>query len=445
MPFLETVETLDLLVAQAMYWLSEDELLDEVLEHPKVRWGSESSWEVLVVAADTVMDVTSAKVTRLLDAAYVESGTVETTHTPEVKVDIVRTGESKPGTIELVFNAILRVEAAMNKPLPIDHVVLVLDENSVIEGYGGTNHGVAISLLPKFEDPTDPYEWEGLEMGLIHEVAHYFWQGNANWIDEGMANITERIHSIEQGLTFSALTPRRSKCEAHDLEMLTQWAVDTDSDQFICNYYMGEMLFIDLLESLGREVFTERSHELYAAAPAGIEQIRQIFHDQLDIVERHWSGDWNAPENRDLTEGIERASLQLVQWNDLPAFNPSTNTIAFSGTLLGNAVLLAPHISIAREKVWNFSLCPFNSEECVGAILPKPAGGGKWVLDDFPGWSVAVIYDVQAQSFRIEFPFPKALETPTDYVVVIRGFQNAEREPSIGTNDDILGYARIRH
>ena len=429
-----------------MYWLSEVELLDEVLEHPKVRWGSEPSWEVFVVAADTIKDVTSTKVAQLLDAAYVQSGAFETVYTPEVKVDIVRTGESKPGTIELVFNAISRVEAAMIKPLPVDHVVLVLDENSVTEGYGGNNiNGMAISLLPKYEDPNDQYAWEGLETGLIHEVAHYFWRGNADWIDEGMANITGRIHSIEQGLTFSALTPRRSKCEAHDLEMLTQWAVVTDSDQFICNYYMGEMLFIDLLERLGREAFTQRSHELYAVAPAGIEQIRQIFHEQLDIVERHWSGDWNAPENRDKTEGIERASHQLVQWDNLPAFNPATNTVAFSGTLLSNAVLLAPHISIAREKHWNFSLCPFDSEKCVGAILPQPAGGGKWVLDDFPGWSVAVVYDVEAQKFSVEFPFPKALETPTDYVVVVRGFQNAKRMPTIGANDDILGYARIRH
>ena len=152
----------------------------------------------------------------------------------------------------------------MNKPLPTDHVVLVLDEDSVRTGYGGNNQGVAITLLPDGENPTDSYVWGLLEIGLIHEVSHYFWRGNADWIDEGMAGMTERIHAIEQGMSVAALVSRRSGCEAHDLEMLTQWAVAQDDGQFICNYYMGEMLFLELLETLGRDVFIQRSHELYA-------------------------------------------------------------------------------------------------------------------------------------------------------------------------------------
>ena len=90
LPFLETSETLDLLVADSMYWLAKDGLLDEVFAHPKVQEGSEPSWEVFVIAAKTIIDKSSDKIARLLDAAYVESEATETAYTSEVKVDIVR-------------------------------------------------------------------------------------------------------------------------------------------------------------------------------------------------------------------------------------------------------------------------------------------------------------------------------------------------------------------
>ena len=52
--------------------------------------------------------------------------------------------------------------------------------------------------------------------------------------------------------------------------------------------------------------------------------------------------------------------------------------------------------------------------------------------------------DNSTQSFTITFSFPEALGTPSDYVVVVGGFQDANRTPRIGSNVDNLGYARIR-
>ena len=101
--------------------------------------------------------------------------------------------------------------------------------------------------------------------------------------------------------------PQRNNCEAHDLEMLTEWNPGTESkDEFICNYFLGQMLFQELLENLGTEEFRQRLRELYrlslAAKDTGqtpsIAEVRQAFHDQADIVEKHWSGKLNAPENR---------------------------------------------------------------------------------------------------------------------------------------------------
>ena len=48
------------------------------------------------------------------------------------------------------------------------------------------------------------------------------------------------------------------------------------------------------------------------------------------------------------------------------------------------------------------------------------------------------------KSFTITFPFPEALRNPSDYVVMIGGYQDSSRTPRIGSQADTLGYARIR-
>ena len=46
--------------------------------------------------------------------------------------------------------------------------------------------------------------------------------------------------------------------------MLTEWNPGTESkDEFICNYYLGQLLFLELLENLGENEFKERLRELY--------------------------------------------------------------------------------------------------------------------------------------------------------------------------------------
>lgn len=452
LPFLESFETHDLHAASAMASLSRNRLLREVLSHQRLRDAEEGTWGALIVAAG-VTESTAGNIAHLLDTATVESGMAPTTLTDNMRVSIVRTGSSQPGSLEMVFEAASFVEETMELPFPTDHIMVVLDAGIDFGHAAGFYIGFAIAYMPVYEDLTDDFEYRKFTTGIIHELAHYFWTANTSWLNEGMANIHEYLYNLDQGMSRAQLKPRRGDCEAYDLEMLTEWFGHDTYEGRKCNYFMGETLFQDLLHEMGVEQFLEKARGLYSRAildradgkEVGIEQVRQIFDDQLDIVERHWSGDWNAPENRDMTEGIERASHQLVQWDNLPAFNPATNTVAFSGSLLGNAVLLAPHISIAREKQWNFSVCHSKNERCEGAILPYFTDGTQWVLDDHSGSSVAVIYDVKAQTFSVEFPFPKALENPTDYVVVIRGFQNAKRVPTIDSNDDILGYARIRH
>ena len=144
----------------------------------------------------------------------------------------------------------------------------------------------------------------------------------------------EYMYGVETGVSPGLLEkPQREDCEAHDLEMLTEQDPEQeDFERFHCNYYLGQSLFLELLESLGVEVFNERLRELYRLSLAakdtgdtpGIAQVRQAFHDQADVVEKHWSGKLNAPENRPFDEGRYLTNHDLIQWEQYPTSTMAT-------------------------------------------------------------------------------------------------------------------------
>ena len=162
----------------------------------------------------------------------------------------------------------------------------------------------------------------------------------------------------------------------------------------------------------------------------------------LSIVDKHWSGALHAPENRPFDEGVSRISHDLVQWERYPNYDEETEEVSFSGTLLADAVLSSETIQQARQgRYANFSLSIADVHGGLGVILP-PLDHGNWILD--PEDAVATTYQLDEGTFTVKFPFPTALSSPSDYVVIAWGFRDERRTPSIGDNIDVLGYARIR-
>ena len=96
-----------------------------------------------------------------------------------------------------------------------------------------------------------------------------------------------------------------------------------------------------MLGAFGRLQFVAKLRELYQVAlpvreaggdPPGIAAMRQVFAGQADIVEKHWSGALNAPENRPFDEGVNRRSHDVVQWDQHPTYDG--HSVTFSGTLI---------------------------------------------------------------------------------------------------------------
>ena len=340
----------------------------------------------------------------------------------------------------------------MQLPLPVSHVIVVLNDKTGSKGYGGANHDYAFSYNPEREQPLDTYGGYTFQSGIVHEIAHYYWRVDPDWIDEGVANTFEYLHGVESGVSQGLLErAHRENCEAHDLEMLTKWNPGVeDFDRFHCNYFLGQMLFHELLETLGAEGFNERLRELYrlslevkdAGDTPGIADVKQAFHDQSEIVENHWSGKLNAPENRPIDEGIYRRNHGLVQWDQYPTYNG--DSVSFTGTLLGDAVLSKETIHEARKGGYqNFLLYNADESGYVGTILPPLNDGQSWTLDD-PGDTTAIEYNLEERTFKVRFRLRRGLGSPSDYVVSVSGFQDENRVPFIGEKIDRLGYARIR-
>ena len=446
MQFLRVPDASDVLALRSIHTLARKGALAPLVDHPAFQDGLTEGLTTLVAAVGTMFEHPD-EISRMLDPGYasIESFSITTHLTPLIFVNIVGVGgASHPHAADAIANAGAFVERAMLLPLPIEHLILVLNDNAVSSGAAGTNYGFAFGYRPK-------YEGRRLMGGIVHEVAHYYWRGSEGWVDEGLANTIEHMHGIANGLSPGQMKAKRKGCEAHDLEMLSQWDPPVGSPEYDCNYYLGDRLFLDLREGLDDAEFSEKLRELYQltleekeiGGTPGIAAVRQVFADQDIIIDKHWSGKMNAPENRPFDEGQDRTMHDLIQWDQHPAHDG--HSVTFSGTLRGSAVLSNETMEQARAggEYANFTLYPADGYGYAGSILPPLKGGWTWTLDD-PGDTVATAYELDDGAFTVTFPFPEAFDRPADYVVLVWGFQDASRTPTINDSIDILGYARIR-
>ena len=455
MPFLELPDTTDVLALKGMHTLAQEGALSVLTKHP-IFWEGITEDDTVLIAASGTLSSTPDEIRHVLElgADAIETASLGTNLTPNLRISIVRTDrEPRPGTIEATRDLVEFVEDTMGIPLPVDHVIIVLNEEAVTDKYAGTNYGFAFSYLPEYEQQRGTPEWRSIQRGFVHEAAHHYWTRNEGWVDEGLANTVEYMFGRENGLSRGQLQPQREGCEAHDLAMFSEWNPrSSDLERYGCNYYLGQLFFQELLESLEGEAFGERMQELYRLTlqmqgddhVPGIDAVRRVFFDQAEIVERHWSGMMNAPENRPFNEGIDRTNHDLVEWGKYPTFEGGY--VSFKGRLLGDAILNHDVGTDAIRKPQNFSFRWADSREHLGNILPPLSRGRTWNLSGSDSVVASTYILNQATSeFNVTFQFAGYVDgNPTDYVVFVYGYQDDSRTPTIGERIDLLAYARIR-
>ena len=455
MPFLETFELGDLQIMRGLFDAERTGQLDTLLTNPMFRSGITDD-HVLMISIGAGMAYSRADaeaINRMLSPGYTDIETVAagTEFSPDMIFSVVRTGlPAQPWTLGTMRDSVELVERVMGMPLPVAHVVNVISEEHVKLGREGGHQASSFNSPPKWHGKKDTREGHLMQEHIVHEVAHYFWRGHMKgWISEGVARTFEYLFGEEQGLEPTTYANTRDGCQVHDLQMLDDVGGLPDTPEWICVYYLGAGLWIELSEHLGVGRFGEKMQELYLihrdelwprrSRELGIEDVRRVFATESDIVEKHWSGKLNAPENRPWDEGMAHSSHNLIQWDQHPTYDGEF--VTFSGSLLGDAVLSSGTIKEAeRDGYQNFHLYPVRSNEFGGNIYPPGWGSNMRHSGD----TTALEYRLEDRTFTVKFRFPQKLGDPSDYIVDVWGFQDESRTPVIWPDRDRLGYARIR-
>ena len=447
MPFLQEIDQEDYLVVRALNRAGDRGYAGQIVAFYQDMGGIKDKDRTRIIAAST--NNTLEGIMHRLAKGYLSQQTrvYQTPFTPSLRVTVMRSSAIKEQyLIEHTAWAAGWMEELMGEPLPVSHVILAMDTKSVTPQYAGTNFGVAMSYDEAREQPLGTWDANSLRTGVVHEVAHYFWNGMAGWIDEGMANMAEVLAADELHTPQSMTRTKRENCTAHNLSQLGDPRIQ-NVRQYHCNYYLGQLLFMEILETYGEERFVQSARDLYHLAKelehntegkgeAGIEEVREAFAYASEIVERHWSGDINTPDKHDIDDSIRYSHPDAIEWIQKPTY--SNGLVTFHGKVRDGYRLHSPTLHDARQGGYpNFTWLNPKLGDYVGSILPKLTGNSYWTLDD-PGDVVADQYRIDDGTFYIAAEFYWVIGDPQDFVVRIGGIE-------LGTgNRTALDYSYIR-
>ena len=294
MPFLTTIEPPDKAAITSLRRLAalEPEAFARLMSYPALRDGISNDTAHIVATLYGVARTNPDLIDVLLDPARVslEQRTVTLPLAGEVVLSIIRAGPGAARSMDLLERSVRRAEEYMDAPLPTNYVGL-LYENAVVGDIAGTNFGTHIAILPKYD--VDDGSHDAAYAGHInaHEVAHYYWSGNEEWIDEGAAEFLALV--IDGSRPDRPMGVARYPCAyADSIADLENLDVERGDIEFSCNYGLGERLFTDLHRALGEERFREGFRALYLASEiedeaderrgtsVGIDHIRAAFRSE---------------------------------------------------------------------------------------------------------------------------------------------------------------------
>ena len=330
MPFIETIEPPDISAMASLRQLAafNPEAFVRVMSHVALQDGIWNEIAPIVATLNGVAETNPGLIDVLLDSSNVvlERRTITLPLSGDVILVIIRTSPGADRSMDSLEYSVRGVEEYMGVPLPTNYVGL-LYEDAVPKSAAGINYGTHIAIRPQYDIDDGSTEAEFAGSNIAHEVAHYYWSGNADWVDEGAAEFI--ASNIERDRTGSQIDATNAPCaHVRNIAELESLEVARDGVEFGCNYSLGERLFFDLNRTLGEEKFQERFRELYNAsttwddndgdgsAAIGIEHVRQAFRvgeEATDTVIARWY------------DGTEPYDLSSVDTGPIDPSLPSLN------------------------------------------------------------------------------------------------------------------------
>ena len=315
MPFVETVEPSDVSAMASLRQLAafKPESFASVMSHPTMRDGITNDLAPVVATLNGVAETNPDLIGVLLapNSVLLEQRTITLPLSGDVDLLIIRTRPGAARSMDLLEHSVRSAEEYMEEPLPTNFIGL-LYEDAVAGSSAGTNFGTHIAIRPTYDIDDGSHEAEFAGSNIAHEVAHYYWSGNADWVDEGAADVLASI--IEGKRTGTLISVTNRPCAyARSIAELERLGKSRGDVEFGCNYSLGERIFIDLYRALGEEKFQQGFHRLYLVSEVeddaddyrgtsvGIRHVREAFLMEYEpgkaIVDR-W---YDSAESYDLS------------------------------------------------------------------------------------------------------------------------------------------------
>ena len=315
MPFLETIEPPDISAMESLRRLAafKPSAFVSVMSHKALRDGISNDLAPIVATLEGVAETNPSLIDILVDPSRVllERRIITLPLAGDVVLDIIRTAPGAARSMDLLEYSVRGIEEYMGSPLPTKYVGL-LYENAVSDSFAGTNFGTHIAILPEYDIDDDSHEAHSSGSTIAHEVAHYYWSGNEDWVDEGAADFMVSV--VEGARTGQPIGVTNLPCGyAGSIAELESLGISRGGIEFRCNYSLGERLFVDLYLTLRDERFRQGLRDLYLASEieddaddrrgtsVGIEHVREAFRSDDEAKSTVIARWYNGTEPYDLS------------------------------------------------------------------------------------------------------------------------------------------------
>ena len=340
MPFLDSPDPGDANAVEALWSISREagRQFDGILSHPTVAGGISDNWTPVIAALESAAAHNPSLIKRLLDPSQVtvETRTIGLPLTGTVELAIVRTKPGARESIDLTEHAVRSAESFMGEPFPNEHIVLSFAD-AATPGFVGTHFGSHMVFEQKYDGAGTQHDANYFTRAIGHEVAHYYWMGNQDWVDEGISELMGSVAEYQRAGTPIGVT--NDPCAQYDtITDLERNKPTRGASGFICNYALGKRLFVELATELGSNETSQALRGLYKLSvredgddipgtSVGVSQVRQIFgtNKARKKIIRRWhdgtepydtgqidqsSPTWRIPSIRGK---VEKAGLVLAQ------------------------------------------------------------------------------------------------------------------------------------
>lgn len=277
MPFLQDHTPGDLQAIQTLTWISSGtsrtpanpQYAMNLVNRPALADGGgidNTEAKLIAVTSIPYFDGDTALVELIANFGTVEEWSGYGQRGNRLSVGIVRllTHKQNSALMQSVTSATRHAETLMGKALPVDFVGILVDDSPY---FSGANNGIHIQMDSGFD--SGYYSDRARQLTVAHEIGHYWWgtgEGylHENWISEGAASYigaySEKTQFGDSGLFTNYWPCPYYRTIEHLRADNPHYSVSQGS---LCNYSLGERLFIDLDRNMGHMAFATGFRNLH--------------------------------------------------------------------------------------------------------------------------------------------------------------------------------------